>query len=167
MTEVLTIRNSNLTPLEILLVEDNPGDVRLILEVFKKARISNNINVATNGLVALSMIYKKGNYKNLPKPDLIILDLYLPKKNGWEILEEIIKDKDLKSIPVIILSSSIIQEDMNKHKSYSHLFITKPFEWEDYKNVLDLIEEFWFNYIENKNSKIPVIKPLKTSLSIN
>lgn len=73
------------------------------------------------------------------------------------------KDKVLKSIPVIILSSSIIQEDMDKHKSYSHLFITKPFEWEDYKNVLDSIEGFWFKSIENKNSKIPVIKPLKTS----
>lgn len=70
MTEVLTIRNSNLTPIEILLVEDNPGDVRLILEVFKKARISNNINVATNGMVALNMIHKKGYYKNLPKPIL-------------------------------------------------------------------------------------------------
>lgn len=80
--------------------------------MFKKARISNNINIATDGLVALSMIYKKGNYKNLANPDLIILDLYLPKKNGWEILEEIIKDKDLKSIPVIILSSSTIQEDI-------------------------------------------------------
>ncbi len=160
---MLTIRNSNLTPIEILLVEDNPGDVRLILEVFKKARISNNINVATNGMVALNMIHKKGYYKNLPKPNLIILDLYLPKKNGWEILEEIMKDKVLKSIPVIILSSSIIQEDLDNHKSYGHLFITKPFEWEDYKNVLDSIEGFWFKSIENKNSKIPVIKPLKTS----
>ncbi len=113
------------------------------------------------------MMYQEGHYKNVPKPDLIILDLYLPKKSGWEILEEILMDDNLKSIPVIILSSSTIQEDVDKNKSYAHLFITKPFEWEDYINVLESIEEFWIEYSENKKINIPVIKALKNGLSIN
>ena len=103
----------------------------------------------------------------MPKPDLIILDLYLPKKSGWEILEEISGNKNLRNIPVIILSSLTVQEDIDKHKSYAQLFITKPFVLEDYETVLKSIEQFWIQYNENKNNNIPMIKPLKNNLSIN
>ncbi len=111
------------------------------------------------------MLYKEGNYKNIPQPDIIILDLYLPKKSGWEIIEEISENDSLRNIPIIILSSTTAQEDVNKHKSYAHLFITKPFEWEDYKKVLESIEEFWVQYNENKNNSTLSIKPLKNGLT--
>lgn len=123
--------------------------------------------MATNGLEALGIIYQEGIHKNVPKPDLIILDLYLPKKSGWEILEEISGNKNLRNIPVIILSSLTVQEDIDKHKSYAQLFITKPFVLEDYETVLKSIEQFWIQYNENKNNNIPMIKPLKNNLSIN
>ncbi len=132
--------------------------------MLKNARISNNVNVATNGLEALHMLHQERDY-NVPKPDLIILDLYLPKKSGREILEEIGGDKNLRNIPIIILSSSTVQEDLDKHKSHVHLFITKPFEWEEYKNVLGSIEEFWIQYSENKKTHISMIKPLQNGLT--
>ena len=132
---------------EILLVEDNPADVRLIKEIFKDFTVQNEMHVVNNGITAMDFLYKKGQYKNAPRPDLVLLDLNLPRKDGREVLVEIKENETLKSIPVIILTTSSAPEDISETQNYANCFITKPANLDHFIKVLRSLEDFWINMI--------------------
>jgi len=133
---------------EILLVEDNPGDVRLTLEASKENKMLNNISVVNDGVEALDFLRRKGIYANAPRPDLILLDLNLPKKDGREVLSEIKTDNKLKYIPVIILTTSQAEEDIFKaYGLNANCYITKPVDLEQFIKVVKSIEEYWFTIV--------------------
>ncbi len=135
----------NHEPIEILLVEDNDDDTFFILQVFKKAKVKNNISVAADGVEAMAYLRKEGEYMNSPRPDIILLDLNLPKKDGHEVLTEIKEDPELRTIPVIILTSSKADEDVIKtYNHHANCFISKPVKMEDFENVMRTMENFWF-----------------------
>lgn len=136
-------------PIEILLVEDNPGDVRLTKEALKEGKVANIINVAVDGMDAMAFLKRAGNYANAPRPDLILLDLNLPKKNGREVLAEIKMDPDLKSIPVVILTTSQAEKDIiATYKLHPNCYITKPVDFDQFINVVKSIENFWFTVVK-------------------
>lgn len=136
---------------EILLVEDNPADVRLITEIFKDFTTRNKIHVVNNGIAAMDFLYKKGEYKNASRPDLVLLDLNLPRKDGREVLVEIKEDENLKSIPVIILTTSSAPEDISETYDYANSFITKPANLDSFIKVLKSIENFWIDMIRQSH----------------
>jgi chemotaxis family two-component system response regulator Rcp1 len=132
----------------ILLVEDNPGDVRLTREVFKEAKIKNDIKVVNDGEEALAFLRKTGIHKEAETPELIILDLNLPKKNGREVLAEIKTDPVLRLIPVIVLTSSSAEQDiLNMYSNYANCYITKPLDFEQFIEVIKSIKDFWLNIV--------------------
>jgi two-component system, chemotaxis family, response regulator Rcp1 len=134
-------------PIEILLVEDNPGDVRLIKEVFKDAKIYNNMQVAYDGEAAMEILRKDDG--NIIFPDLILLDLNLPKKDGREVLREIKGDDCLKCIPVVILTTSNAEEDLiETYKMNANCYITKPVDLDQFINVVKSIENFWLSIVK-------------------
>src|SRR5919198_73853 len=131
-------------PIEILLVEDNPGDVRLTLEALKGGRVRNNLHVVEDGVQAMDFLHRQGNYRAVPRPDLILLDLNLPKKDGREVLGEVKQDPDLKRIPIVILTSSAAEEDILRAYDLSaNCYITKPVALDQFLRVLKSIEDFW------------------------
>jgi len=130
---------------QILVVEDNPGDVKLFLNEFKEINFLAEFHVVTNGVEALQFLYKEDKYVNMPRPDLLVLDLYLPKKDGIEVLSEMSKDKHLIDIPVVIFSSSEQTDILENCQRLQHIFINKPKKLEDYKNILKTVENFWLN----------------------
>ncbi|MGE5401127.1 MAG: response regulator [Ignavibacteriales bacterium] len=133
----------NSEPTEILLVEDNQGDIRLIKEVFNYGRVSVNLNVVNNGIDALSFLRRKGKYADAPRPGLIILDLNLPKKNGKEVLADVKADPGLNDIPVIVLTSSEAESDvLICRKLKVDFYFTKPMELEKFVGVIEAIEDF-------------------------
>lgn len=135
----------NLAPIEILLVEDNPDDVALTTRSFKKARMQNRVSVAEDGVEALAFLRKEGKYAGAPRPDIILLDLNLPRMNGHELLEKIKTDPAISAIPVIILTTSKSEEDVIKtYKSGSNCFISKPVLMEEFDRVIRTIQDFWF-----------------------
>ncbi len=134
-------------PIEILLVEDNPGDVRLIKEVFKDAKIYNNMQVAYDGEAAMEILRRDEG--NTIFPDLILLDLNLPKKDGREVLREIKGDDCLKCIPVVILTTSNAEEDLiETYKMNANCYITKPVDLDQFINVVKSIENFWLSIVK-------------------
>lgn len=136
-------------PIEILLVEDNPGDVRLIKEVFKDAKIYNAMQVAYDGETAMEILRRKGEYMDGSYPDLILLDLNLPKKDGREVLREIKEDENLKCIPVVILTTSNAEEDLiETYKMNANCYITKPVDLDQFINVVKSIENFWLSIVK-------------------
>ena len=136
---------SNAKDVEILLVEDNPGDVRLTREALKDWKMRNTLHVVEDGEEALSFLYKKGKYTNAPQPDLILLDLNLPKKDGEEVLFEIKENPGLKRIPVVILTTSKAEEDILKtYDLHANCYITKPVDFDQFISVVQKIEDFWF-----------------------
>jgi len=133
---------------EILLVEDNPGDVRLTVEALKEGKVRNNLNVVGDGVDALDFLLRRGKYTNAVRPDLILLDLNLPKKNGREVLAEIKKHPHLKRIPVVILTTSKADEDILKsYDLYANCYITKPVDLEQFLKVVKSIESFWLTIV--------------------
>lgn len=145
---------SNMKAIEILMVEDNPGDVILTEEGFKKGKLKNNLYVVTDGVAALDFLRKEGSYSNAIKPDLILLDLNLPKKNGQEVLVEIKQDPELRTIPVVILTSSTAEEDIVKsYKLHANCYISKPVNFDEFIKIVNSIEDFWFSIarIPNRN----------------
>ncbi|MDB5052830.1 MAG: Two-component system response regulator [Bacilli bacterium] len=135
--------------IEVLLVEDNPGDVRLTKEALKEGKVQINISIVTNGLEAMAFLRKEGEYKNAPKPDLILLDLNLPIKDGREVLEEIKNDDDLKYIPVVVLTTSEAEQDIFRtYELHVNCYITKPVDYEQFITVVRSIEEFWFTIVK-------------------
>jgi len=136
-------------PIEILLVEDNPGDVRLTKEALKEGRFANIINVAVDGFEAMAFLRREGKYANASRPDLILLDLNLPKKNGREVLAEIKADSDLKRIPVVVLTSSQAEKDIvATYNLHANCYITKPVDFEQFICVVRSIEDFWFAVVK-------------------
>jgi two-component system, chemotaxis family, response regulator Rcp1 len=135
--------------IEILLVEDNPADVRLVQEVFKEARIHNKIHVALNGEKAMQLLRRESEYAQASRPDLIILDLNLPKKQGKEVLKEIKDDENLKTIPVVILTTSNVEEDLiETYQNNANCYITKPVDLDNFIKVVKIIENFWLSIVK-------------------
>ena len=136
-------------PIEILLIEDNPGDVRLTQEAFKEGKISNNLSVVSDGVEALAYLRKEGQYADTQQPDVILLDLNLPKKDGYEVLAEIKQDSDLKRIPVVILTTSEAERDiLQTYYMHANCYITKPVDLDQFITVVKSIETFWLNVVK-------------------
>ncbi len=141
-------------PIEILLVEDNPGDVRLTLEALKDGKMNNNIHVAKDGVEALQFLRRVGTYADAPCADLVLLDLNLPKKDGREVLAEIKADEDLKHIPVIVLTTSKAEEDIFRaYDLHANCYITKPIDLDQFINVVKSIEDFWLTIVKLPRSE--------------
>ena len=137
-----------LRPIEILLVEDNPGDVRLTREALKDAKMSNILHVVEDGALALDFLHRRGEYANARRPDLILLDLNLPRKNGREVLQEIKQDPRLKIIPVVILTTSQAEEDiLGAYSEHANCYITKPVDFSQLTKIVRTIEDFWLSIV--------------------
>ncbi len=131
-------------PIDILLVEDSPADVRLTREALKEAKVLNTLHVVQDGMAAVDFLHRKGQYSGSPVPDLILLDLNLPKKDGREVLAEIKQDEKLKSIPVVVLTTSRAEEDVVRtYNLHANAYVTKPVDLRQFLEVIRSIEEFW------------------------
>jgi len=136
-------------PAEVLLVEDNPGDARLTQEAFKEGKVLNVVRVVSDGEEALAFLRRQGPFADAPRPDLILLDLNLPKKDGREVLAEIKADPDLKRIPVVILTTSKAEEDIARtYNLHANCYITKPVDLEQFLQVVRSIEDFWLAIVQ-------------------
>lgn len=143
-----------INPIEILLVEDNPGDARLTLEALKDGKVKNNLHIVYDGEAATDFLFKRNEYTGAPRPDLIILDLNLPKKNGKEVLTEIKGNENLKRIPVAILTTSKSEEDIFvTYNLHANCFITKPLDLDKFFEVVKSIEDFWLTIVKLPNQK--------------
>ncbi len=138
----------SLRDLDILLVEDNPGDVRLTFEALRERRFQHRLHVAEDGERALSFLYKQDEHFNVPTPDLVLLDLNLPKKSGFEVLSVLKSDPALKVIPVVMLTTSNSESDIiNCYKQHVNCYVTKPVSFQDFVNAIHRIEEFWLSVV--------------------
>jgi CheY-like chemotaxis protein len=136
-------------PVEILLVEDNPVDIMMTRETFADARLCNNLHVAEDGEEALEFLYRRGVHSSAPVPDIILLDLNLPKRDGREVLAEIKADSSLRHIPIIILTTSESPDDIwHSYELQANCFITKPVDMEQFTNTLESIGDFWFALVK-------------------
>jgi two-component system response regulator len=135
-------------PIDILLVEDNPGDADLAREALEQSKISNNLYVVEDGIDAMAFLGQSGKYADMPQPDLIILDLNLPRMDGREVLSEIKKDDNLKRIPVVILTTSKADEDViESYNLYANCYVTKPIAFDQFMKVVQSIQEFWLSIV--------------------
>ena len=142
-------RCADARPVEILMVEDNPGDVRLTQEALKEGRLWNRLVVAQDGIEALEYLRRRGRFQKAARPDLILLDLNLPKKDGREVLAEIKADEALKLIPVVVLTTSKSEEDILKsYTLHANCYITKPVDFPQFAAVVQSIEDFWFTVVK-------------------
>lgn len=144
----MSLRNSNTKP-RILLVEDNPGDIRLTQEALKESNMDIHLDVVLDGEQALDFLMKRGKYTEAVRPHIILLDLNLPKKNGIEILKEVKVHESLKKIPIIVLTTSDADHDISKAYSLNaNCYILKPVDFDDFAKVIRLVETFWFNTVK-------------------
>jgi CheY-like chemotaxis protein len=135
--------------IDVLLVEDSPGDVRLTREAFKDAKVHVNLHVASDGAEALAFLRREGEYAGVPRPDLILLDLNLPKKDGREVLAEIKESSTLRSIPVVILTTSASEEDiLRSYMLHANCYITKPVDLDGFLKVVRSIDSFWLSVVK-------------------
>jgi len=135
-------------PVDILLVEDNKGDVGLIEEVFESSKVRNKLYVVEDGEEAVLFLLRKGQFSDAPRPGIILLDLNLPKKDGREVLGEIKEDKDLKNIPVVVLTTSRAEEDvLESYNRHANAYITKPVDFDQFIKVIKSIENFWLEVV--------------------
>ncbi len=135
-------------PIEILLVEDNPADVRLTIEALNEGKIANNLQVAKDGVVALDILYQRPPYEESIRPDLVLLDLNLPRKDGREVLAEIKQTDSLKKIPVVILTTSKAEEDiLRSYGLHANCYITKPVDLDQFIKIIRSIEDFWLTIV--------------------
>ena len=135
-------------PIEILLVEDNPGDARLTAEALNDAKVLNTLTVVQDGVEALTYLRRQGRYSDAPRPDVVLLDLNLPKKDGREVLAEIKEDPDLKRIPVVVLTTSKAEEDIARtYDLHGNCYISKPVDLDQFMTVVKSIENFWFTVV--------------------
>jgi chemotaxis family two-component system response regulator Rcp1 len=136
-------------PIEVLLVEDSPGDVRLTREAFKDAKVHINLHVASDGAEAMAFLGREGKHSNAPRPDLILLDLNLPKKDGREVLAELKESPTLKCIPVVILTTSASETDIQgSYQRHANCYITKPVDLEGFLKVVRSIDNFWLSVVK-------------------
>ncbi len=142
------MKNPITRPVEILLAEDNPGDVRLMREALEAGRVLNNLHVVTNGADVMPFLCRQEPYANAPRPDIIMLDLNLPKKSGHQVLAEIKTNEYFRRIPVIILTTSESEEDIRQaYSQHANCYITKPFDLDKFFQVIHSLEEFWFSIV--------------------
>lgn len=135
-------------PVEILLVEDNPGDVRLTREALKDVKLSNNLHWVPDGMEAMAFLRRWGQYTDAPRPDLILLDLNLPRKDGRQVLAEVKADEDLRRIPVVILTTSSSDEDIiRSYNLHANSYVTKPVDLDQFVRVVKSIEDFWLTIV--------------------
>lgn len=140
---------SNIKLIDILVVEDNPGDARLIMEVLKTNKIHNSLTIVSDGVEAMDFLNRRGEYHSSPRPDLIFLDLNLPRKDGREVLAELKNDENLKQIPVVVMTMSQAEEDILKSYSlHANCYVTKPIDLDQFVKVVESIEEFWFSLVK-------------------
>ncbi len=143
-------------PIESLLVEDNPADVRLTVEILKETKVRNTLTVGGDGNEALDLLRRTGRYTHATRPDLILLDLNLPKKDGRQVLAEIKADPVLRLIPVVILTSSKAEEDIAKsYNLYANCYVTKPVDLEQFVKVVKSFEDFWLTIVKLPQGKTP------------
>jgi chemotaxis family two-component system response regulator Rcp1 len=136
-------------PIEVLLVEDSAGDVRLTREAFKDAKVHVNLHVASDGVAAMAFLARHGEYANVPRPDLILLDLNLPKKDGREVLDEIKNSPALQTIPVVVLTTSAADADiLRSYRLHANCYITKPVDLEGFLTVIKSIDSFWLTVVK-------------------
>jgi len=136
-------------PVEILLVEDNPADVRLTIEGLKEAKIHNNLQTASSGEQALEVLYRRGEHANAPRPDVIFLDLNMPGMGGLEVLRRVKSDGLLKTIPVVMLTSSEAESDIiQSYEEHANCYVSKPVAFEAFTKVVRSIESFWFEVVK-------------------
>jgi CheY-like chemotaxis protein len=148
-----------LRPIEILLVEDNPGDARLTREAFREGKIRNNLHHTHDGIEALAFMRREGAYATAPTPDIILLDLNLPKKDGRQVLQELKQDPILRLIPVVVLTTSEAEQDiLRSYQLHANCYITKPVDLEKFIAIVRGIEDFWLAIVT-----LPTHKPLLTA----
>src|SRR5215831_17342378 len=141
-------------PVEILLVEDNPGDVRLTIEALRDGKVHNNLNVARDGVEALAYLRREAPFTAAARPDLILLDLNLPRKDGREVLAEIKADAELKTIPVVVLTTSRAEQDvLRSYELQANCFVTKPVDLDQFIDVVKSIENFWLTVVRLPDSE--------------
>jgi two-component system, chemotaxis family, response regulator Rcp1 len=141
-------REEKAAPIEILLVEDNLGDMRLTQEALKEGKVYSNLHWAKDGVEAIDFLKRQGKFDNVPRPDIILLDLNLPKKDGREVLEEIKTDEDLKRIPVVVLTTSKAEEDvLRSYALHANCYVTKPVDLEKFIVVVQSIDRFWLTVV--------------------
>jgi len=139
-------------PVEILMVEDNPADVLLTREALKEVKMRNNLSVARDGIEAMAFLHQEGTFARSPRPDLILLDLNLPRKDGREVLAEIKADDSLKRIPLVILTTSTAEQDiLRTYNLHANCYITKPVDLDQFIIVVQSIENFWFTIVKLAN----------------
>ncbi|MGZ4904804.1 MAG: response regulator [Halobacteriota archaeon] len=154
MTEITDVKPveakfGSIKPIEILLIEDNPVDIRMTREAFTRYRVANNLHVVTDGAAAMDFIYQRGEYRDALRPDLILLDLNIPKKRGAEILKEVKADPELRLIPIVILATSDYYEDVvQSYRDYANAFINKPIDFDDFIAVITGIGDFWLTFVK-------------------
>jgi chemotaxis family two-component system response regulator Rcp1 len=135
-------------PVRILLVEDNPADVRLTREALKEAKVRNDIQVAPDGEQAMDILHKAGKFHDAKRPDVILLDLNLPRKSGLEVLQEIKEDDELKRIPVVVITSSKAEQDIvRSYNLHANCFVTKPVDLNQFLEVVRSVEDFWLSIV--------------------
>jgi two-component system, chemotaxis family, response regulator Rcp1 len=139
---------AGITPIEILLVEDNAADVRLTIEALKEAKMCNHLSVVDDGVKAMEFLNRTGSYADAPYPDLILLDLNLPRKDGREVLAEVKANPTLRRIPVVVLTTSQAEEDvLRAYDLHANCYIPKPLGFEQFMSVVQMMEEFWVSIV--------------------
>ncbi|WP_417310482.1 response regulator [Devosia sp.] len=135
-------------PIEILLIEDNPADIRLTVEGLKEAKVANRLHSVLDGKTALDFLYKRGAYQDAVKPDVVLLDLNLPGTDGRTVLTQIKNDPDLRVIPVVIVTSSEAESDIiQSYEAHANCFVSKPIDFDGFMKVVRAIEDFWFTVV--------------------
>jgi CheY-like chemotaxis protein len=137
------------TPIEVLLVEDDPGDVLMTQEAFEEHKVRNNLAVVNDGSEAIAYMRREGQYADAPRPDLVLLDLNLPRRDGREVLAEIKNDPDLRQIPVVVLTTSQADEDiLRSYQLHANAYVTKPVDFERFISVVRQIDEFFVTVVK-------------------
>jgi CheY-like chemotaxis protein len=136
-------------PAEVLLVEDSPGDVRLTREALKEGKVRNNLSVVSDGVEAMEFLRREGKYAQAPRPDIVLLDLNMPRKDGREVLAEMKSDESLKRIPVVILTTSEAEQDILKtYDLHANCYLTKPVDLEQFISIVKSVEDFWLTIVQ-------------------
>lgn len=140
---------NNTEPIEILLVEDNPGDARLAVEALKESKVNNNLYHVKDGVEAMAFLRREGDYAHMPMPDLVLLDLNMPRKDGREVLAEIKEDPRLRVIPVVVLTTSEAERDLvRSYDLHANAYVVKPIDLDRFVEVVQAIEDFWFTIVK-------------------
>ena len=145
----MTDSDTRAEPVEILLAEDNPGDAKLTRKALEQGKVINNLHVVTDGLEAMAYLRQEGEYADEPRPDLVLLDLNMPRKDGREVLDEIKSDPDLRRIPVVVMTSSEAEEDIaQSYDLHANAYVTKPIDFDGFLDVVGSLEEFWLSVVK-------------------